>query len=811
MRIGLAWLGDWVELGDLSPAQVAETLTMVGLEVEDLFDRLAHLEQVLVARVETVAPHGRHLSVCQVTAQETVTVLTGAPNVRVGALYPLAPVGANLPLGLVKATTMAGLVSEGVLCSAQELGLPGGAAGLLELPATTQVGATLKNLYPQADWALDISITPNRADALSARGVARDLAAALNRPLKTPAISLRESGPPASQLAQVNIECPDFCWRYCGRIVTNLVIGPSPDWLAFRLAAAGIRAINNAVDVTNYVMLELGLPLHAFDLANLAGSQINVRLGKAGLSFTTLDGQTRLLKAPENILICDAQKPVALGGIMGGENSAVEATAKSVFLEGACFDPRAIRRTARAQGMATDASYRFERGQDPALPPLAVDRAAELLASISGGVVAPGRLDAYPKVREPIKVFFSPKRCASVLGVTRSTPEIERVLGAIGVGLTKVDPDSDGQLFEASLPTFRPDLLREVDLIEEVARLVDFQGLPATLPKPPAAAQKAPFQFRLKQTLRRELNALGLTEHLGYSFINPNFQEKLSLPLAHPWRVKLVKILNPLSEDHGVLRPCLTPGLLAALRLNQSHGRWSVALFEVGATFHSLGQDRQPLEQPSLGLLWAGKFGEGTWNDPERSVDFWDLKGVVEALGEMGGLDLSFEPLSSDAIDQEYPFYELGQAARILAGGRFLGHLGSLSPHTRKAFGLKEAGGTVLVAELALSSWPESTTKAFVGWSSYPGVYRDLALLAPDTVSAQAILDEAQADQAIPLTKVTIFDLYQGGNLPQGHKSLALRLFFQSQERTLTDELVNGYFNCLVARLADKLKVAPRA
>ncbi|MDR1607961.1 MAG: phenylalanine--tRNA ligase subunit beta, partial [Deltaproteobacteria bacterium] len=397
MRVGLAWLGDWVELGDLAPGQVAETLTMIGLEVEALFDRLAGLDQIVVGRVDSVTPKGSHLLACEVSAgRETVTVLTGAPNVRVGGLYPLAPVGANLPAGSVKAASMAGLVSRGILCSGWELGLPGGAAGLLELPPETPVGQSLKELYPEPDWVLDLSITPNRADALSIRGVARDLGAALGRPLKELKIDLKEGNQAASELASVDILCPDHCWRYCARVVTNITIGPSPDWLVLRLMAAGLRPINNAVDVTNYVMLELGNPLHAFDLANIAGSKIQVRLGLAGQEFTTLDGQTRILKAPENILICDAEKAVGLGGVMGGLNSAVEASATTVLLEGATFEPRAIRRTARAQGLSTDASYRFERGLDPLLAPLATNRAAELLASISGGLVAKGLLDCYP-------------------------------------------------------------------------------------------------------------------------------------------------------------------------------------------------------------------------------------------------------------------------------------------------------------------------------------------------------------------------------------------------------------------------------
>ncbi|MDR2422198.1 MAG: phenylalanine--tRNA ligase subunit beta [Deltaproteobacteria bacterium] len=812
MKVGLAWLGEFVEIGDLSPEEVADRLTMLGLEVEGLDDDLGFLTEVVVGRVAAAKPHGRSLMACLVDygQGEPLTVLTGAPNVREGGLYPLAPAGVSLPAGSVKAATLAGLVSQGVLCSAWEIGLPGGAEGLMELSAEARPGEPLKKLYPDPDWVLDISVTPNRADALSVRGVARDLAAALNRPLKDVRVDLTEKGRPAAELAKVDIECPDHCWRYCGRIVRGIKIGRSPSWLAKRLWAAGLRPINNAVDVTNYVMLELGLPLHAFDLAQLAQSRIVVRLAGAGVEFTTLDGQARTLKAPQNVMICDGQRPVALGGVMGGLNSEVEPHTQDVFLEGAAFNPTTIRRTARAQGLATDASYRFERGQDPGLPPLAVDRAAALLAEIAGGEIAPGRLDAYPRPRPPIKVPFSPKRCAAVLGVERPLESLTRALTAIGVSLVEVAPDRDGVLFEATLPTFRPDLTREIDLTEEAVRLLDFQNLPATLPKPPAIAQKAPTPYRLRASLRRDLSGLGLSEIISYSFVNPAFLDQLALPADHPFRRGAVKVLNPLSEDHGILRPSLAPGLLAALRLNQFHGRWSAALFEVGAVFLANEGSERPLERQSLGFLLAGRLGQGNFNDPARPVDFWDLKGLAEELGERRDRALAFAPLEKTFGHEGFPFYEPGQAAAVLVDGQAIGHLGQLGAQAQKALGLKAAGGQVFFGELDLTDWPAAGQRAFKGWSSFPGVYRDLAIVVADEVPAQAVLDNLQ-DESWPLTKTAIFDVYRGENIPKGQKSLAIRLFFQSPDRTLTDELVNGYFDAIAARLAERLSAVLRS
>ncbi|MDR1873081.1 MAG: phenylalanine--tRNA ligase subunit beta [Deltaproteobacteria bacterium] len=811
MRIGLAWLGALVDLEDLTPVQVADKLTMIGLEVEDLFDCLEHLSQVVAGEVKSIKPHGRHLWATEVAiGAETVTVLTGAPNVTVGGVYPLAPLGAKLPAGPVKSVTMAGLASEGVLCSALELGLEGGAAGLMELPSTIKPGEPLKKLWPEPDWVVDLSITPNRADALSVRGVARDLAAALGRPLKDVTFELVEDGGPASSQLTVAIDSPEHCLRYCGRIVNNIKIGPSPHWLVRRLLACGLRAINNAVDVTNYVMLELGQPLHAFDLARVAENRIYVTIAKAGQEFTTLDGQTRVLKAEENIVIHDGEKAVGLGGVMGGLNSEMEGSTTDVFLEGATFNPRTIRKTSRALGLATDASYRFERGMDPNLPPLAVDRAAQLLALTAGGKVAKGRLDVYPNEIKPQVTTFSPKRCAALLGVEHPLERVLAVLAAIGVELSPLPNDADGLLYQASLPTYRPDLNREVDLIEEAVRLLDFEKLPATLPKPPAMGQKAPVPYRLRENLRAELAALGLSEIISYSFINPNFLNRVNIPEAHPWRTGLVKVLNPLSEDHGVLRPTLAPGLLAAVRLNQSAGRWSAALFEVGAIFLKDGKDPQPREIQTLGLILAGEVGQGAFNDPSRGVDFWDLKGIMEAIGEKYDRHLSFSPLEISG-DNHYPFYELGQAAAISANGAIIGHLGEISPKVGKALGLKPAGGRVFYGELNLTDWPASVQRAYEGWSSYPGVTRDLAILVPVEVPAEDILKTIGQGGDWPLTKTLIFDLYTGEKIPSGSKGLGVRLFFQRSDRTLTDELVNGYFDAIAALLKERFKATLRA
>ncbi|MDR1086428.1 MAG: phenylalanine--tRNA ligase subunit beta [Deltaproteobacteria bacterium] len=815
MKVGLAWLGDFVDLSDLTPAEVAGRLTMIGLEVEDLYDRLAFLDRVAVGRVTDLTPLGSRLSVCRVSlGGREITAVTAAPNVIKDGLYPLAAPGTELPGGQVRAKTVAGVLSQGVLCSGDELTLPGGGDGLLELESGCEPGAPLKKYYPQADPILDISITPNRADALSVRGLARDLAAVLNRPLKQPQFKLTQDGHPAAGQLKISVECPEHCLRYCGRVVNNVKIGPSPRWLVNRLLGAGIRAINNAVDVTNYVMMELGLPLHAFDIDTLAGREVIVRLAGPGTVFTTLDGQERTLKAKDNILICDRDRPVGLGGVMGGLNSEVTPETRHIFLEGACFEATAIRKTSRTLGISTDASYRFERGQDVNVPPLAVTRAASLLAEISGCQVAPGLLDVYPKTMSPKKVPFSPARCRALLGVNYPVPAMVRVLEAIGVKLKpmELEPDSDVPVsadricYEATLPNFRPDLSREVDLHEEVVRLIDFEALPATLPKPSAMAGAAPAVFRLKEHLREFMAGRGLAEHVSYSFINASFSEDLLLDKDHLWRRELVRVLNPLSEDHGVLRPSLLPGLLAAVRLNQFRGRWSGYLFEVGAVFNSLGLNKQPKETQYLGFIRSGRKGRGTWNEPEIPVDFWDLKGLAEEISRTYRLDLTFEPADPGL----FPYYEPQEAAVMLRGQNVIGSLGRLHPAAFKAWGLKGAGGAVYLGEMDISAWPEPGRVSFKAWSPYPGVFRDMAVLVAQNVAAEKIMTAIKEDSSLPLAGVTVFDLYQGDKIPRGQKSLALRLFFQHPERTLTDELVNGYFKTILTRLAEKFSAVLR-
>lgn len=807
MKASIKWLEDFVDLSGLTPAEIAEKLTMAGLEVEDLRDRYAHLDKVVLARLDKVEPMPKsdHLKICQVEAGPCgrFQVVCGAPNAREGLVTALALVGSTLPGGVnIASTKLRGHLSEGMLCSEVELALGPDASGIMELSG--QPGRTLKEVTGREDWVMEIGITPNRPDGLSIIGLARDLSALLDRPLKVKDHPPVETGPDINTLAKVTVHDPDYCPRYVARVITGVKIGPSPEWMVERLAAVGMRSINNVVDVTNYVMMEMGSPLHAFDLDTVADRHIVVKAYPKGTKFTTLDGQERVLQSEVNLMICDGQKPVGLAGIMGGLNSEIEDTTTNILLECAYFNPSSTRRTSRALGLSTEASYRYERGADPEICAKAADRTISLIAELAGGVVATGIIDHYPKPHKALEVPFSPARCNGFLGTKHRTEDMLRVLRGIGLKV-----EGQGDSYTCQLPSWRPDLEREVDVWEEVARLLDFDGLPATLPQPPVTRQDPPAAWTLRAMTRENLSARGFSESITYSFLNRNFADKLGLDENSVWRQRILPIVNPLSEEQGVLRTLMTPNLLNALRVNQSHGRGESALYELGAVFLSNGPDRQPDERLTLAGVWSGYTGGGTWIDPERPVDFWDIKGVVEGLGEHLNLGLTFH-----RAEDLPPWYDQAEAAVVdLEGGVRLGHLGRLNKKSLKAFGLKEAAGPVYLFELDGQAVLEAgfSRRPFQGWSKYPPNERDMALVLDGGTPASKVVATIRADQSIPLTDALLFDLYQGDQLPANKKSLAFRLSFQSTEKTLTDEEVNGYFEKIVKRVGQELGAVLRS
>ncbi|MDR2199335.1 MAG: phenylalanine--tRNA ligase subunit beta [Deltaproteobacteria bacterium] len=794
MLASLSWLGEFVDLDDLSPSDVCDRLSMAGLECESLYDFKAYLEQVRAVRLLEAEPQGT-LARCvlDLGGGERAQVLCGAPNLEVDKIYPFVPMGTLLPEGAVKKMTFKGVESFGMLASAFELLVGEDDQGVLELDPSTPVGTSLKSLYPEKDWILEIGVTPNRGDALSHLGIARDLAAILGRGFKEPSYSLEGEGRPAAMQARVTIECPEACFRYCARVVNGATPKRSPLWLASRLNSLGARSISDVVDVTNYVMLELGLPLHAFDLDLLAGSEIIVRTYGAGTRFTTLDGQERVFSGEGNILICDRDKPVGIGGIMGGLNSEVTKSTRNVLVEAAMFNPVNIRRSSKSLGLSTDASFRFERGQDQEGCPRAASRAANLIASLSGGKAAPGLLDSHPRPFKAREIPFSPERCNRVLGTSHPASGMRRVLNAAGVTLK----EEGGGLFTAFTPSFRLDILREADLFEEVLRLLDFEKLPATSPPPPAPAGAPPWGYLARERLRSFMVAQGFLELVSYSFHHRDRLDKLELPKDDPLRLGTVPILNPLSEETGVLRASLVPCLLNAARLNQRHNQWDLPLFELGAVFLSPEGGGKPLERQSFGALLASSPDGLNWAEEKRPVDFYDLKGVLEELARTFGEVWTFEGGGARVP----AFLDRREAAAVFRGGLFLGYLGLLKKSCAKNFGLKEYGGPVYLCEIFPEDLPPRTVPTFQPFSTYPGITRDLSVLVDEGATA-ALLERAVRESGdFPLLSVVVFDRYEGDKLPPGKKSLGFRLFFQDMERTLNEELAAGWLREITAAL----------
>jgi phenylalanyl-tRNA synthetase beta chain len=796
MRISLDWLKAYVDV-DLPAEDLAHRLTLAGLEVGAVERRGEGIEDVVVGQVLERGPHPNadRLSLCRVTdGAETYDIVCGATNMQPGDRVALARVGARLPGGVeIRKAKIRGQTSLGMMCSSRELGLGDDHSGIMILPAKAPLGSRVIDVLGLPDAILEVEITPNRPDCLSVVGVAREVAALTGAPLRIPEPCVPEEGDPVGPQTSVEIRDPDLCPRYAARIVRGIRLGPSPLWMQRRLESAGVRAINNAVDVTNYVLLELGHPLHAFDLHRLAGERIVVQRAGAGEVFRTLDGQDRTLDG-EALVICDGERAVALAGIMGGLNSEVYDDTVDVLLESAYFLPSNIRATSKRLGLRTEASYRFERGTDIEGLRRALDRAAELLVELAGGVVAKGVWDAYPKPRTPAVVPLRASKLSSVLGVAVSADEAARHLESLGIPV--VDRDADG--LRAEIPTHRVDLEREIDLIEEVARVRGYDSIPVSLPRVPMTCDAPPPRWSLAERSRDALAALGLREAITLSFVDPAEDERVGLPEGSPLRAK-VALANPLSRETAVLRTSLLPGLLRAVGLNARRQVRDARLFEVGRTFHPL--EGQPLPQEALraAAVLAGRRHPLGWWSGADAVDFYDAKGVVEAfLRRLGVEQARFEPAP------HLPWLHPGRAARVLAGERELGWVGQVHPDRLDPY---EIPGPAVAFELSVEDVGAVAegTGHFRGLARFPSVERDLAIVVDRGVSAQAALDAVGA-VASPLVRAAVlFDAFEGGRLPEGKVSLAIRVTFRADDRTLTEAEVEDVEALILRRLESQV------
>jgi phenylalanyl-tRNA synthetase beta chain len=791
MRISEHWLSEWVGLPD-STRELADRLTMAGLEVDAVESAAPEFSGVVVGEIIDCAPHpdAERLSVCTVAdgTDEPKTVVCGAPNAATGLRAPFAQVGARLPEGMkIKATRLRGVKSHGMLCAAKELGLSEESAGLMPLPADAPVGADLREWMDLDDAVIDIELTPNRSDCLSMQGVAREVGVltgqAVTRPTIEPVAPVHESTLP------IELEKPAACPRYCGRVIHG--INPraaTPLWLAERLRRAGIRPLSLTVDITNYLMLELGQPMHAFDRATLSGG-IRVRGAAEGESLALLNGETVDLTAG-TLVIADHDKPVAIAGVMGGQATAVSDTTVDIFLESAFFAPSALAGCARQYGLHTDSSHRFERGVDPQRCVEAIERATAILCAHAGG--EPGPVSESVEVAHlptTPAVSVRPARVNAVLGTAIEAGTMQQMLTRLGMPSLV-----DGEALHVTAPSWRFDIAREVDLIEEIARIHGYDRLPSRRSALPA---RIPAESESRVALGR-LRALlvdrGYHEAITYSFVPADLDAQLDPDHTAP------ALANPLSADMAVMRTSLWPGLIRALAHNRNRQMSRVRLFETGLRFRGALPD---LEQtPGIAGVVTGAAAPKHWDHTERPVDFFDIKGDVEALLATLGADRDcrFEPTPHPAL---HP----GQSARILCDDVPCGWVGALHPATARQLDLD---GAVYVFEIDQAVFSARALPAFAPLSRYPSIRRDLAIVVDESVSADAVRDVIAAAAGEALESVELFDVYRGKGVSDGCKSLAMGLILQDNSRTLTDQDVEAVMTAVMRALSDTLDAGLR-
>ncbi len=788
MNVTLNWLKAYIDF-EFSPSELADRLTMLGVEVESVKHLGAELEGVIVGSVTSIRPHPNadKLVLCQVDTggTEELQIVCGAPNVGEGMLAPVATIGATLPVGLtIKRAKLRGETSQGMLCSEKELGLSDDAAGLMELPTDIPLGTPLSEALGLDDVVFELEITPNRPDCLSLIGVAREIRAETGNLLKLPTVNLKESGINVRDLTSVTIDAPDLCPRYAARVIQGIKVTESPAWLRQQLESVGIGAINNIVDVTNFVLMEYGQPLHAFDYHKLTENRIVVRRAMDGEQITTLDEVEREL-TPDMLVIADAEKPVALAGIMGGYDSEITETTCDVLLESAYFNPSSIRATAKALGISTEASYRFERGADPGAVLAALDRAAQLIAELAGGTVCEDIVDVYPGQQPLTEIQLRPDRVNFVLGTTLEAAEMAQILNRLGF-----DVDATGEVYQVAVPTFRSDVTREIDLIEEIARVYGYDNIPTTLPKGDISVPTPNPKTEVRRRIKHFLLAAGMMEAVNYSFCDPNCFDKIRLNADDPLRNTL-QLRNPLSPEMSVLRTTLTPGLLENAQHNRNHQIDTIALFEIGNVFVHDGKEKEP--ERVTGVL-AGQIGEGVYSDPYRHPDFFDIKGLVEGMLEVCGVaDWTLQ--KTDA-----PTFHPGRNAEVLLGDRRIGVFGEVHPEVLENYDLPYKA---YLFEFDLEGLTDAATfaKRFEPISIYPKVARDLAIVVDKEILSDMPTELIYTTGGDSVDSVRLFDVYEGEQVPEGKKSLAYTITYHSATETLTDKAVNALHDEVVKRL----------
>ena len=814
MKVSLKWLAEYVDV----PADVkafCDRLDLTGTGVEGVEKTGAALDGVMVGHVETCEAHPdsdhMHVVTVNVGADEPVQIVCGAPNIAAGIKVPVATVGAVLPGDFkIKKSKLRGVASAGMCCSCRELGLGADHEGIWILPEDAPVGMPFADYAKLSDTVLDLEITPNRPDCLSVAGFAREVGAMYQRdwtnPLAEMAAKLAPAadGAPVDEAVSVTIDDPTRCPRYTARVIRGCKVGPSPDWMVERLAAIGQRSINNIVDVTNYILFLLGQPLHAFDLDKLTGedgrARIVIRAAEDGEELTTLDGEKRTLTSDMTVIATPEQGAVALAGVMGGLETEVTDGTVNILLEAATFEAGRTSRTSRNLGLISESSLRYERGVDDHGIEERSAAAAALIVEVAGGTVSAastndaGIVDEWPLVSEPIDLAFRIPRFCAMMGADIPRAFIIDTLERLGC---EVADGADADTLAVVAPTFRPDLVREIDLYEEVLRLWGMDRIPATLPGGRERVGTRTQAEHVLDTINRALRASGLNETMTYSFAEPGDLERLRMPadgLGEP-----VELINPLNADQSVMRQSIIPGLLRSVAYNQSRGVKNVQLYETGVVFYAHEGKKQPKEKRKVAAVLAGAMRDAGWNDAPAAFDFFDGKGAVENLArELALPKLRFKALAAD----EVPHLQPGRAAAVLSGGTELGWVGELHPLAVDAF---EADAPVVAFELDVDALVKASRPArhYRDVPTFPAVSMDVAFVVDEAVTCEKIMQCMTSAGGKLLEDARLFDVYRDEErVGAGKKSMAFALTYRAPDRTLTSEEVDKAHDRLVKKVA---------
>jgi len=794
MKVPFKWLKEYIDVS-LPPAELARRITLAGFETLATPVGRGNWENVFVGQIVAVNPHPNADRLRLPTVDigtEKQAVVCGAPNLTVGDKVAFARVGAELIDGhtgqpfRLKPAKIRGVASSGMVCSEKELGISDNHTEILVLPPDAPVGTPLAQYL--GDYILDLEVTPNRPDCLCVIGIAREVGALTGNTVRIPDVRYEETNIPIGQYISVEIVDPDLCSRYCASLITGVKISASPAWMQQRLQQCGVRAINNIVDITNYVMLEYGQPLHAFDYELIQGKKIIVRRAKPDETLMSLDGVARTLSS-DMLVIADAQRAVAIAGIMGGANSEVSNSTTTVLLEGANFNPRSIHYTGRQLGLPSEARMRFERGLQPGLPPPAIHRATQLIIQLAGGKAAKGIADAYPDRKEPTPVTLTTNMVKKNLGIEFSLSQIMSTLTSLGF---EVKQKATNEV-AATPPYWRGDIQLPVDLIEEVARIIGYDQIPTTMLSDPIPRHNPAPILGLKDKIRNSLVSFGFYEVINFTLISADTMNKI-MPEPLPVQPSPLRVLNPMTADQEYLRPTLRPGLLSMLAANLRHEEGRMRLFEMGRVYVRKANDLPDEPEMLCGVMSSAGINK-VWLADNVPFDFFDVKGVVEGLLQQLGVEASYVPSSDESL------HPANQAA-IVVNGSQVGVVGEVHPKVLAAFDIAEHA---YLFEIKVNDLLPFTTrrKMYQPIPRFPAMVRDIALILDEKVTHQQVLDIIKS---FPLVaQAAIFDVYSGKQVPPGKKSLAYRIVYQSPTQTLTEDEVNSVQEKILTRLNKQL------